>query len=435
MELLDTILKWVGRPKKSENPGQQLFPADKRPTVDNLAETIPARKAAAQEALSPIYSALLNIASIPMSAGASLATYAGDVDAAIRRGGNPRLNLTHETTLNSILGLLSGRSSITNPSIAISADNVAPYRGLHESAASLILNPAARHYFDPAKNSVAQLRNRDTYTTLHKDVLPVDFRTPFPESLSLTEGVASRDIKDYLRANSPIQDTQHMLSVLGSPEFRSLSQLERSRYGERILDRTKGLSEAATKKVLEADYSDIMDALNNSSTKLLDAQLTVDMLRRSAKAGNKDSQKFFDVVGSTVSDYAELKLPGELPLGPNTVSAIMMSPFAEATVRRPVVSLAEKKGIRAGTASELMPADMKSTYDDLALASLERIKKGLDIPNSYYSALERMMLKESTGKEGESMAKQFMQESSKYAADVSSILTVRDLDAILKGTQ
>lgn len=350
----------------------------------------------------------------------------------IRKGGRPDLNITHETSLQNIIRLLSGRSSLTNPSLAIASNEVAPFRGLHDSATSIVMNPAAAHYFDPAKNKAAQLANRDTYTTLHKDLLPADFRTANPESLRLTEGVRSRRMADYLRAGSPVQDVQHMLSILGSPEFKSLSEYERSRYGARILNPKQALSEKATEDALQQNFPDVLEALRSSDTKLLDAGMTLDVFKKRAKAGDKESQKLFDILGSTKSDYAELKLPGELPLNSNTVSAMIIPGYklvdASETAARQVRNLAEKKGIRAGTPAELLPADLRSLYDDLASALFESVKSSTATPpTKYLNAFDRKILGQQSGKEGVEMTKQFMQESGQFAADVASILTARDV--------
>lgn len=80
MDILDTILKFAGKGGKSTNPGQRLFPADKRPTLDNLAETKPARKAEAQKMLEPIANILSML--VPGGLGAQLATYSPDAEAA-----------------------------------------------------------------------------------------------------------------------------------------------------------------------------------------------------------------------------------------------------------------------------------------------------------------------------------------------------------------
>lgn len=87
MDILDTILKFAGKGGKSTNPGQRLFSADKRPTLDNLAETKPARKAEAQRMLEPIANILSML--VPGGLGAQLATYSPDAEAAIRWQGSP----------------------------------------------------------------------------------------------------------------------------------------------------------------------------------------------------------------------------------------------------------------------------------------------------------------------------------------------------------
>lgn len=414
MGILDQILSWADN--KRRVAGRNVKDALENPA--DFTDMVAGRIAAQNKKL----------ASGDVEAVLDTVDITGGAAGMIRRGGRPDLNMTHETTVSNLLNILTGRRSITNPSIAISSNEVAPFMGLHDKAASLIMNPGASHYFDPAKNKMAQLANRDIYTTLQKEMLPADFRAANPQSLRLTEGVQSRDIRDFLRADPPIQDTQHMLSILGSEEFSSLAKYERARNGARVLDKKQGISEDATKSALREHFPDILDALYGSQTKLLDAQFTLDAFKKAAKAGNKESQKLFDILGSTHSDYAELKLPGELPVSPNTVSAILMSPLADPAQLRAVARAAEKQGIRAGRAEDVMPADMRSTYDDLALATLEQIKKGLSIPNSYFSALERQMLKEGSGPATEEMAKTFMKESSRYAADAASILTARDLD-------
>lgn len=94
MNILDNILKWAGKSGKSENPGQRLYPADKRPTMDNLGETKQGRKAEAQNLMRPALDTLINLASVPMSAGASLVQLAASPSDAEAASFIPAKNLT-----------------------------------------------------------------------------------------------------------------------------------------------------------------------------------------------------------------------------------------------------------------------------------------------------------------------------------------------------
>lgn len=423
------------------NP-KYLFPKvqlDRAPRLDNLKATPAAMKADAQKILEPLLDVFTTLAGGPVKLALQAATYSPSAEAAIRLGGRGDLNLTHETSVAGLLKMLTGRGNISNPSFAVSSDNVAPFTGRSAMRASIIGNPAY-HGYNPKTAVANQLTSRDAFATRDKGLLPKEVRTDIdPLSLSLTEEAFGTDAKFF--RNMPgaqfVDSPQHMLSILASPRFKSFEDFERSRYGARVLDPEKAVGIPAVSEEIKRRYPD-MEAYLKSPQQAL--ELVTESKRR-AKLGDKESQTLLDVLNSAHSNYAELKIPGQLPITGKTVSAAMLHPEVLDEFRRinpdadnilsELKTKAAAKGVRVGTPLELLPEQHQDLYMDLA-NTFEKEAKGGKAPSDLAKkyGFNEYTYKDLGAKDATLNAYDLLVSSDKFAADVASILTRKDADEI-----
>lgn len=381
----------------------------------------------------------------------------------IRKGGRVDLNMTHETRLDNLVKMLTGRATLSNPSIAIASDNIAPFRGANASSASIVMNPSS-HRFDPELNPQNLLVNRDAYTDRSKDILPAFMRygtkgSP-QESMKATEGLelSVRDPNRYYTANNldNIPGGQQLLSILASPEFKSFRQYEKLPSGAATLDSKAPSTISVHQAAYEIDESVDPAALAktiNGHTPLMDGETLVSQIKARAEAANKlPKDEFFnniqaqndsilwDSLRNTKSDYAELKVPGQVSLDKNTVSAIMLHPDVNYTQKtKKAIANAEQLGIRIGTPEQLMPAEHRALYDEHMPAALYKellsdsysTETASKLSKDYLgngAAFHRMLAKDSTEEAAIDVIKSDIKRSDKYAADVAAMLTGKDAD-------
>jgi len=301
----------------------------------------------------------------------SLAASIPESEGAIRPGGRPDLNLTHETSASQLLNVLTGRKILTHPSIAISSNEAAPFAGgMQSEQATLLMNPTS-HYFDPATAKANQLINRDAFVTRFKESpLPREvrlgsgdlrFTEPFNPIADPKRGLDYESLNDILYQNSP----QQSLSIAGSPRFSSFAQYENSRYGAKTLDKENSLSYHGTEKAIDEIYPGLLKELRDRAvdrTKV--SKSFVKVQSGKAAAGDNKAKIFMDIIGSTFSNYAELKGVGNIPISGKTVSAIMLSPNTDSDLLQSIISEANKLGIKAGTPEQLAPKLRQSMQDE-----------------------------------------------------------------------
>lgn len=175
--ILDTILKWAGSSGKSENPGQRLFPANKRPTLDNLGETKQGRKEEAQNLLKPLLDTILNIGSVGLSAGPSMAQFASSTTDSEAASFIPAKNLT---------GLRGDIAKQVQEQIEYSAKRGYPIfnRALynHEKI-PLFVSPSSGQLMtiNPAIDKLASMNKAVAEPTLAKDILDPEILQYLPK--------------------------------------------------------------------------------------------------------------------------------------------------------------------------------------------------------------------------------------------------------------
>jgi len=351
----------------------------------------------------------------------------GGLAGLIRRDGRHDLNMVHNVpmTLKWLARFIEERGSLSSPSVAIAKNTIYPF----ERSSTFVFNPASP-LFDPAQHQGNQLFNRDSYTFRKKGpgAIPPNIRRNFGD-MRLTEGYYPNDSQAW--------------AIRSSPRFRSFAEYEGSKSGAKTLG-----------KFTEADgeYADVLNSNlvewaqnkyklspNNRSPAMLK------QLQDSARAGDENAQFILEGFRQLPSDYAELKVLGEVPINPRNVSALMLRDFdlmhnPEST--RNLRKAAEDRGVRVGTAKELLPAEYKGLYDDTVGAIgryLERHKGDLEsapnftetpaiiqryMDNGLYSRLL------SGWDDIDRHVPQYVYESPQFGAEVAGFLTTKDANKL-----
>ena len=418
--------------------------AEKRITENllaGLALLSPARKAvvpAAKAALeSPLTTSAMMAAItgdptnlIPGKLGAVVGGSVGDAEGAIMPGGRPDLLMTHAASspglyVGELLARLgSGKfNSLTHPSIAIASNNARPFSA---DDLSLLFKPTSNR-FDPEQQIYNQLFNRDVYTYKRYDIPPNsrDYR--------LTEG------------NNP-DSTGQLLSILASPRFSSFKQFETSPFGAGVLGKSR---EELDKIYLNSDthneFYDLVDkfGLDKYTTK----EYLFTELDRLGRLGNKEAAKFVEGVRATPTDYAELKLPADLPLNDSTLSAVLLPYYSFSNntgTRRALEAAQNKLNVPVGTAADLIPAHMEPVYSDLIdyitqdIATAQKnYKPGYGqnllslVSDTTKKYIPRVNIQEaviSGGVRDRDAVKDTVLGSRQFEADVASMITAKDID-------
>ncbi len=291
----------------------------------------------------------------------------GGLAGIIRRGGRPELNMVHNSSRypEEIAKLITERGSLSSPSIAIAKDNIYPY----EKTSTFVFNPASP-LFDPAQHKGNQLFNRDAYTFRSKDpkAVPPNIRRNFGD-MRFSEGYYPDEAQTW--------------AIRSSPSFRSFAEYEGSKSGAKTLgkftDRDKAYAD-----LLSSDLTAWMTHKNGRSPNRR-SPAVFKQLQDSARAGDKTAEWILGEFRNLPSEYAELKVLGEVPVNPRNVSAIMLRDF-DLTNDPPAVALlrkaAEDRGVRVGTPKELLPPEHKGLYDDTVGALGQYLKRGQADPAS-----------------------------------------------------
>lgn len=390
----------------------------------------------------------------------SLALGSGNAEAAIRPFGKPELNMTHESPMNRLIQILRGHGHLSNPSIAISANNPAPFNGgeLGTRRASLVMNPMSAR-LDPKNNPLNQLINRDAFVTRSKnEPLPKEFRTGEGVDLRGSEGVEldiNTPLTKYMNStiSANFQDMQHLASTMASPRFRSLAAYERSPYGAATLSGETSISHPTVKDVLDTYNPRLVTRLNETGeySSRKDIEKVIDLTREEAKREIKEGVKpgeypsealALDALRKAHSSYAENKVIGNLPINPANVSAILVSDVAKVINDSEYAALkkeAAAKGIRYGTSRDLLEEYAPNTlenYRKIAKVLVNNPKLAdtpagskyinrLDVDNTLYDVKYNALQNPE-----EAILSRILQ-SKQANADVASILTQKDIDAAL----
>lgn len=345
----------------------------------------------------------------------ALAASPGDAEASIMRGGKVGLNMTHETEIYGLMQLLSGRASLSSPSIAISQNNARPFSGGRGSA-SLIMNPTS-HLFDPAEAQANQLLNRDMYAMRSRVVM----KPPSAEEMKqnahlgfgdsdylreiLTKAVSTRSIplearigtKDVRLTEGIYPGEDQALSILASPNYRSFSEYEKR--GAPLLSNYRELPKGShdyrdTREAIDEFYHS--DPLGKSFyDEMVFASTVSDKSHREAfeKAGRSFLNRLQDESNKgnflahralknillNPSEYAELKVASEVPINSRNVSAILLpnSTNLHPDLLKYVVRNADALGIPADTAKGLLHETGTAGYNQSELR-LEKILENVE---------------------------------------------------------
>ena len=371
----------------------------------------------------------------------------------IRRGGRPDINLVHNigTGFQDLLNLINRRgASISSPSIAIAKDTIYPFA----TSPTLVMNPVSSR-FDPAVNPLNQLINRDMYATRAKApshrVTPVMFDeyagnnrfNADPSTLRLRQGADAR----FTEGGGP-PEASHVAAIMASERFPGFARYEQNAGGYGALINADDVM--ASEKVLKEssrrghNYSQwLADQMPFQPSDAVPGQPVTGSIRnpenfkwllKKVSEGDKEALAILRDLRTAPSDYAELKVVGEVGLNPKHVSAMVIPEHVDSRwfPSYELQQFADKTGIRTGKPSQLMPLEDQYRYMDLAelisgkldsgASSAENFKKIPDSVKKYVGS--PMML----GKTDPESLFKTMTYSNQFAADTASILTARDLD-------
>ena len=291
----------------------------------------------------------------------------GGLAGIIRRGGRPELNMVHNApmTPDELADLISWRSSLSSPSIAIAKDTIYPF----EASSTFVFNPASP-LFDPAQHRGNQLFNRDAYTFRGKDPRDID------------SGVRNK-FKDMRLTEGYYPDKSQTWAIRSSPSFRSFAEYEGSKSGAKTLGKFTDRDEAYA-DLLSSDLTAWMTHKNGRSPNRRSPGV-FKQLQDSARAGDESARRILSEFRNLPSKYAELKVLGEVPVNPRNVSAVVLRdsdlknyPAEVALLRKAV----EDRGVRVGTPRELLPTEHRGLYDDTIGAIGQYLKRGQADPAS-----------------------------------------------------
>lgn len=374
----------------------------------------------------------------------------------IRKGGRADLNLVHNlgSSLDDFMNLVLRRGSISNPSVAIAKDNVFPFA----RTGTLVMNPAS-HVFDPNTARLNQLFNRDAYVSraktarTSKDTLPP---LKHASTYQLRQGADAR----FTEGGGPTEGSQ-MVSIMGSPQFKSFADYERSYAGAKNLTNKSVTEESEKTAKLYKDWLHDQLPFNigeevagQPTTTSLRNQDNFKWLQKKADAGDDEAKHLLKMIAAAPSNYAELKVLGEVGITPKNVSALMIpeSMPDSSALRNILTDFTAKTKVRSGTPSQLAPPELFFAQQDLAEATARYLtdkgKQGkittpqalfdFDMPAAtrpYIDAPHNLWGVTESAQRGDVSATfdelwRAMTNSDRFAADVASTLTAKDLDAV-----
>lgn len=292
----------------------------------------------------------------------------GGLAGVIRPGGKAGLNMVHNISHEpGFLRLVQGRRSMSNPSIAIAKDNITPF----EQSATLVMNPNSP-LFDPAQHWGNQLFNRDAYTFRARNLneVPEGIRTmtgdprKYGADMRNTEGI---------QINSPSQD----FAMHASPRFKSLAEYENSAYGaENLINRPMSNEEKQMSKEIwemARDWSHRrfpmypgatsgnFDRFSHPAAVPANA---VGALIKAAKAGDREASYILNEARQIPSEYAELKVLGEVPLNSRNVSALILPQFYGQSTADDWKRMVEPMmGVPVGRPQDLIPPVVQPHFE------------------------------------------------------------------------
>lgn len=309
------------------------------------------------------------------AAAGSAAALAPALAGIIRKGGLDKLFMTHNVGgdmptspegLRELADMFIEGKSFSSPSIAINQATTFPF----DTTPTLLMNPA-QELFDPAINPGALLFNRDAYVSRSRTL-----ETPGPlDDLRMTEGA--------------MPSLDKGMAIMSSPRFKSFKSYEEDPRGAALLRQTSGNKSPAA--ISYQDISDMQDAIfrnaagrgeKNLANLMLDTQgkahsyeMTPEMFRayhaklQELATENPELAAYMEALPRVSSDYAELKLVGNMPLSSDYISALILPDkkgpgIKEAAARRYLQEAAQAVGIPAGTAWDLAPQSLRNTLEN-----------------------------------------------------------------------
>lgn len=274
---------------------------------------------------------------------------------AIRPFGARNLALVHNMPADErALEFLKSGKSLGNPSIAI-ADNPYPFN----STPTFIFNPDSK-LLDPAGNPQNQLFNRDAYTDRAKSFLQKwgkDFRLG-----EINIGARTKDLR-LTEGHNPGEDQK--LAIWGSPRFKSFQDYESKISGAGALSKSDYLKESSDLNVDVIRY--FRDNFDYDLTDI-SAKRKIKMLQKEAKQGDEEAISLLKRASEVGSDYAELKVVGQVPVNRNNINAILIpqaSPFAlDSKDVQAFMQEGKKLGIPTGTHANLASQEIKDKAEE-----------------------------------------------------------------------
>jgi hypothetical protein len=228
------------------------------------------------------------------------------------------------------------RKSLTNPSIAIAKNNAFPF----SKTPTLVFNPNSP-LLDPATNKANQLLNRDFYTTRTKEPLNRGYR------------LDSKDLR-YTEGDSP--GGMFEAAINASPRFESFVKYETSSFGAKKLTESP-LSKSKFNELQEGLKEDYIDWLQRDPKAgeivySYYSKESYERLKKAALDGDLEALNIMLGLKSAPSNYAELKVVGEVPLQQRDISALLIPEDYSHLVIPQVIE--DNLGILTGTPKELM---------------------------------------------------------------------------------
>lgn len=271
---------------------------------------------------------------------------------AIRPFGAKNLAMVHN--MSGGLNFLRSGKSLGNPSIAI-AENPYPF----DRSPTLVFNPDSK-LFDPANMEQNQLFNRDAYTDRAKTLLHgwgQEFR------------LKGKDLR-YTEGFNPSKEQK--LAIDASPRFKSFKDYETKKSGAGTLGQPYYTESSDLYAEVQRYLRDNVDKDTSQAYRLayhtpLDYESYKTQLDFLASRGNKAAQGFLKRASELGSDYAELKVIGQVPVDPYNVNALLL-PRGELTKDQILEYMKEGKarGIPTGIPSMLASPELKDKAAEAA---------------------------------------------------------------------
>lgn len=340
---------------------------------------------------------------------------------AIMPNGLTRANLLHNLTGSSgrIVRMLES-GYISSPSIAITERTAYPFT----EAPTLVFNPRSTR-LDPQFNRANQLFSRDMYSFRNKNIneLPEKLRTG-EQDARFTEGVYAKDPTS--KFSGLPDDPGKALAIGASPRMKSLSHWETDPLGYGVLGH---FDEAA--QSLSDDLAD------QAGTWLLENRLRIPVgsrgalsaLKNAMENGDPEAMRIMQGFAKLPSNYAELKVVGDVPLTKDNVSAMLLPEYYDPPgdyVDR-MFDAADEAGIKIGFPSDMVPLKHRSAMKDQLDQIVDWIKSAnADAPpevSRYLTPRDITRIRSHSGDE-DFLTRQAFVNSPQYNADIAHYLSL-----------